>query len=95
MHISCVLRLYLTFLIPLVRRGVQRSVLSFRPAVAPFKAAVLPLDSVVNRDPRNPTYSLQSSLTGAGLSAIVDDSGASIGKRYSRSDEVGVACCSA
>ena len=66
----------------------MRAVLSFRPAVAPFKAVVLPLDNVVGRDPRNPTHAIQAALTAAGLSATIDDSGASIGKRYSRSDEV-------
>lgn len=66
----------------------MRAVLSFRPSVAPFKAVVLPLDNVVGRDPRNPTLAIQATLTAAGLSAMVDDSGASIGKRYSRSDEV-------
>lgn len=65
----------------------QRAVLSFRPVIAPYKAVVLPQDSRISRDT---VRILASSLTAAGLSCTVDDSGASLGKRYSRSDEVGI-----
>jgi hypothetical protein len=65
-------------------------VLSFKPVIAPFKAVVLPLDS---RLPRAAVQKIASNLTAVGLSSIVDDSGASIGKRYSRVDEIGVPFC--
>ncbi|RYG47407.1 hypothetical protein EON67_08605 [archaeon] len=71
-----------------VREGdEQRAVLSFAPIIAPFKAALLPLDS---RIPRAPVQALATSMTTIGLAVTVDDSGASIGKRYSRMDEIGV-----
>jgi len=71
-----------------VRPGAeQRAVLSFRPAVAPYKAVVLPLDA---RIPKETVRALSAALTAAGLSCTVDDGGASVGKRYSRADEVGV-----
>ena len=71
-----------------IREGdEQRCVLAFKPAIAPFKAVVLPLD---NRIPRESIGAIASACTALGLSVIVDDSSASIGKRYSRCDEVGV-----
>ena len=60
----------------------QRAVLSFPPAVAPYKAVVLPLDSRIARE--GPVAQLAGALTASGLSVNIDDSGASIGKRYSR-----------
>ena len=73
-----------------VRAGAeQRSVLSFKPAVAPFKAVVLPLDSRIPRE-GGVVSKLSAALTAGGLASTVDDSSASIGKRYSRSDELGV-----
>lgn len=66
------------------------AVLSFRPSISPFKVVVLPLDS---RTPRAPCVDISASLAAVGLSSTVDDSGASIGKRYSRVDEIGVPFC--
>lgn len=66
----------------------QRTVLSFKPAVAPYKAVVLPLDARIPREPH--VSGLSSALIAAGLACTVDDSGASIGKRYARSDELGI-----
>jgi glycyl-tRNA synthetase len=65
----------------------QRAVLAFSPVVAPSKAVVLTLDG---RIPRTHAQAIASSLTAAGLSATVDDSNASVGKRYSRADEIGI-----
>ena len=71
-----------------VRDGAeQRCVLSFKPAIAPFKAVLLPLDA---RIPRDVVARLAASCTAAGFSVQVDDSSATIGKRYSRADELGV-----
>lgn len=72
-----------------VREGdEQRAVLSFKPAVAPYKAVLLPLDARIPREPH--LAGLARALTAAGLACTVDDSGASIGKRYARSDELGI-----
>ncbi|KAL2015509.1 hypothetical protein VTK56DRAFT_5347 [Thermocarpiscus australiensis] len=64
-----------------------RGVLSFPPAVAPTKVLIVPLSS-------NPQFTptvrkLSQKLRSAGISSRVDDSSASIGKRYSRNDELG------
>jgi glycyl-tRNA synthetase len=64
----------------------QRAVLAFPPAVAPCKVLLLPLDGRVSADALAP---LAGALTAAGLAAAVDDSGASVGRRYARADEVG------
>jgi glycyl-tRNA synthetase len=62
-------------------------VLSFPPLVAPTKVLLVPLSS-------NPSFKpaikkLSQRLRAAGVSSRVDDSSASIGKRYSRNDELG------
>jgi glycyl-tRNA synthetase len=63
------------------------AVFAFRPVVAPYKAVVLTLDG---RIPSERVNAIATTLTTAGLAAIVDDSGASVGKRYARCDEVGI-----
>jgi glycyl-tRNA synthetase len=71
-----------------VREGdADRGVFSFPAIVAPFKAAILPLD---NRIPSNVIGSLRNSLTMAGLSVTTDESGVAIGRKYARADEVGI-----
>jgi len=64
-----------------------RGVFGFPALVAPFKAAVLPVDS---RIPAEPVAAMRASLTAVGLSVITDESGAAIGRKYARADEVGV-----
>ncbi|KAJ1652746.1 Glycine--tRNA ligase 1, mitochondrial [Dispira simplex] len=65
----------------------QRGVLSFPTCVAPFKCLVLPLS---NSEVFTPLVKeLASTLRRLGIPAKVDDSSASIGKRYSRNDELG------
>ncbi|OQD70506.1 hypothetical protein PENDEC_c023G00724 [Penicillium decumbens] len=64
-----------------------RGVLSFPPAVAPTKVLLVPLST-------NPAFkpliqSLSSKLRKIGVFSRVDDSSASIGKRYARNDELG------
>jgi glycyl-tRNA synthetase len=64
-----------------------RSVLSFPPAVAPTKVLVVPLSS---KDEFKPLVrQVLQKLRAAGISSRVDDSSASIGKRYARNDELG------
>ncbi|KAI9344880.1 hypothetical protein BDR26DRAFT_856891 [Obelidium mucronatum] len=72
-----------------VREGDDeaRNVLSFNPAIAPTKALILPISS---NEQFNPFISqVASSLRREGVSTRVDDSAASIGKRYARNDELG------
>jgi glycyl-tRNA synthetase len=61
-------------------------VLALPPRLAPWKCTVLPLDGRVV-----PTLAqgVFDGLRALGLSASLDASGASIGKRYARADELG------
>ncbi|RKF82919.1 Glycine--tRNA ligase 1, mitochondrial [Golovinomyces cichoracearum] len=64
-----------------------RCVLSFPPIVAPVKVLLVPLSSHASFKPLIKQMSLK--LRSLGLASRVDDSSASIGKRYSRNDELG------
>ncbi|KAF1915633.1 hypothetical protein BDU57DRAFT_451811 [Ampelomyces quisqualis] len=64
-----------------------RGILSFPPTVAPTKVLIVPLSSHADFKPFVRT--LSDKLQEGGISTRVDDSGASIGKRYSRNDELG------
>ncbi|EHK97089.1 putative Glycyl-tRNA synthetase 1, mitochondrial [Glarea lozoyensis 74030] len=64
-----------------------RGVLSFPPTVAPTKVLLVPLSSNESFKPLVKDMSLK--LRALGISSRVDDSSASIGKRYSRNDELG------
>ncbi|KAF9304044.1 Glycine--tRNA ligase 1, mitochondrial [Mortierella antarctica] len=67
--------------------GEARGVLSFPPIVAPTKCLLVPLSTneafvpVLNQ--------VSGMLRRSGVSSKVDDSGASIGRRYARNDELG------
>ncbi|KAF2963022.1 hypothetical protein GQX73_g10552 [Xylaria multiplex] len=64
-----------------------RGVLSFPPTVAPTKVIIVPLS---NNDAFRPfCYELSQKLRKIGISNRIDDSSATIGKRYSRNDELG------
>ncbi|ORY19999.1 glycyl-tRNA synthetase [Rhizoclosmatium globosum] len=64
-----------------------RNVLSFNPAIAPTKALILPISS---NEQFNPFISqVANALRREGVSTRIDDSAASIGKRYARNDELG------
>ncbi|MHB1328730.1 MAG: glycine--tRNA ligase, partial [Gemmatimonadales bacterium] len=65
--------------------GETRVVMRFHPAMAPIKAAVLPL---VNKDRMPETATELYNDLRRGLPVFYDDSGA-IGRRYRRMDEVG------
>jgi glycyl-tRNA synthetase len=65
----------------------SRQVLSFPPAIAPTKVLLVPLSS--NPDFKPLLRTLSQKLRVLGMSNRVDDSSASIGKRYSRNDELG------
>jgi len=64
-----------------------RGVLSFPPPVAPTKVLIVPLSS--NQSFKPHLKKLSQRLRSIGISSRVDDSSASIGKRYSRNDELG------
>jgi glycyl-tRNA synthetase len=65
----------------------ERAVLSFPPAIAPTKVLLVPLSTNAAFKPL--VAELTKALRSQHLSTRVDDSGASIGKRYSRNDELG------
>ncbi|CAB1440311.1 unnamed protein product [Pleuronectes platessa] len=73
-----------------IRKGdEQRTYFSFPAPVAPYKCSILPLS-------QNPEFTpfisqLSEMMTKFGLTHKVDDSSGSIGRRYARSDEIGVA----
>ncbi|PLN75105.1 glycyl-tRNA synthetase [Aspergillus taichungensis] len=64
-----------------------RGVLSFPPVIAPTKVLIVPLSSHASFRPL--LQRLMTKLRRMGVSNRVDDSSASIGKRYSRNDELG------
>uniref|UniRef100_A0A803VL26 Glycine--tRNA ligase n=1 Tax=Ficedula albicollis TaxID=59894 RepID=A0A803VL26_FICAL len=73
-----------------VREGdEQRTYFSFPAVVAPFKCSVLPLSQ--NQEFMPFVKELSEALTRTGISHKVDDAAGSIGRRYARTDEIGVA----
>ncbi|XP_072971987.1 glycine--tRNA ligase, mitochondrial 1-like [Typha angustifolia] len=66
----------------------QLNVFRFPPLVAPIKCTVFPL--IKNQEFDNVAKIIDRSLTAAGISHIIDITGTSIGKRYARTDEIGV-----
>lgn len=65
----------------------ERGVLSFPPPIAPTKVLLVPLSG--HQDFKPLVSRLGQKLRQLGISNRVDDSSASIGKRYSRNDELG------
>src|SRR5690349_12520967 len=67
--------------------GEARGVLSFPPVIAPTKCLLVPLSTnevfvpILNK--------VSAQLRRSGVSSKIDDSGASIGRRYARNDELG------
>ncbi|KAK1884660.1 Glycine--tRNA ligase [Dissostichus eleginoides] len=73
-----------------VREGDdQRTYFSFPATVAPFKCSVLPLSQ--NQEFVPFVKQLSEAMTKNNVSYKVDDSAGSIGRRYARTDEIGVA----
>ncbi|XP_076942099.1 glycine--tRNA ligase, mitochondrial 1-like [Bidens hawaiensis] len=66
----------------------QLNVFRFPPLVAPIKCTVFPL--VQNQKYEEVAKQISKSLTAAGISNKKDITGTSIGKRYARTDELGV-----
>lgn len=67
--------------------NIRRQVLSFPPTVAPTKVLIVPLSG--NAQFRPFIKKISQKLRKIGISARVDESSATIGKRYSRNDELG------
>ncbi|TPX36192.1 glycine---tRNA ligase [Synchytrium microbalum] len=65
----------------------NRTVLSFKPVIAPTKALIVPLSSQEEFVPF--IRDISRELRKAGVSNRVDDSSSAIGRRYSRNDELG------
>ncbi|XP_047340828.1 glycine--tRNA ligase, mitochondrial 1-like [Impatiens glandulifera] len=66
----------------------QLNVFRFPPLVAPIKCTVFPL--VQNQQFEEVSRIIAKSLTAVGISYKIDLTGTSIGKRYARTDELGV-----
>ncbi|KAF5190479.1 Glycine--trna ligase [Thalictrum thalictroides] len=66
----------------------QLNVFRFPPLVAPIKCTVFPL--VQNQEYEKLAEQISESLTGNMISHKIDVTGTSIGKRYARTDELGV-----
>jgi glycyl-tRNA synthetase len=66
----------------------QKTVLKLTPVVAPIKTTIFPL---VNDDKLNEiAIEMNKALTSNGISAKLDTTAISVGKRYARTDELGV-----
>lgn len=65
----------------------ERGVLSFPPPIAPTKVLIVPLSGHPDFKPL--VSQMSQKLRRLGISNRVDDSSATIGKRYSRNDELG------
>jgi glycyl-tRNA synthetase (class II) len=81
----------------------QRTYFIFPPLIAPLKCSILPLigNNDLNTYVQNISknwfdslliliHNIESTLTRAGVSSKIDDSGQTIGKRYARTDECGI-----
>jgi len=69
-----------------------RGVLSFPPAICPYKMTILPVDQRVTHDPvyMEMAKQIRGKVSSLGHSCTTDDSNATIGKRYARNDELGI-----
>eukprot|EP00931_Biecheleriopsis_adriatica_P090001 TRINITY_DN64052_c0_g1_i1.p1 TRINITY_DN64052_c0_g1~~TRINITY_DN64052_c0_g1_i1.p1 ORF type:complete len:660 (-),score=157.44 TRINITY_DN64052_c0_g1_i1:70-1959(-) len=69
-----------------------RGVLSFPSSIAPYKMTILPQDQRIQRDKKYPELMslMQGKVNSLGHTCTVDDSNATLGKRYARNDELGI-----
>lgn len=65
-----------------------RTVFRFAPAVAPVKVTIFPLLNRAEMD--SAARDVEAALRRAGLATLLDTTGVTIGKRYARTDEIGV-----
>jgi len=75
-----------------LENGTERTVLSFKPHLAPIKVAVLPLkknhDGIVAK-----ARSIKDALQSLGIGRVLFEDTGNIGKGYRRHDEVGTPLC--
>jgi len=74
------------------KEKINRGVLALTPDVAPYKAIIMPLDQKVGSDAKylKMVADMRVQLSDNAINYKVDDSGASVGKRYARNDELGI-----
>jgi len=70
------------------KEDLERNVLSLSYTICPFKTVVLPLSSDSSYD--GIITEISNSLGFNGISYRVDDSGVGVGRKYARSDEIGI-----
>jgi len=71
-----------------VKAGEEQGILQLAPLIAPVKCAILPLAS--SPESSALVRSLEQGFVRLGMATKVDNSGASIGRKYARADEIGV-----
>merc|ERR1712087_823590 len=69
-----------------------RGVLAFPSNIAPYKLTILPQDQRITREDActELVTLIRSKVSSLGHSSTIDNSNATIGKRYSRNDELGI-----
>jgi len=74
------------------KEKMKRHVLSFKPDIAPFKCAVLPLmANTIRHEKYEEIYTgIAQGMNRLGVSTRTDESGVAIGKKYARHDELGI-----
>ena len=74
------------------KEKINRAVLALTPDVAPYKAIIMPLDQKVGSHGKYQAMleEVRGQLSNHAINYKVDDSGASVGKRYARNDELGI-----
>lgn len=70
------------------KNDVKRTYFNFPPAVAPYKVSVLPL--IANQEFLKFVEPIRKILVQNGISYKVDETSDSIGRRYARTDEIGI-----
>ena len=75
-----------------LENGSERTVMAFKPHLAPIKVAILPLkrnhEGIVSK-----AKTIKNELMGLGLGRIFYEDTGNIGKGYRRHDEVGTPLC--
>jgi len=71
-----------------VKAGEEQGILQLAPLIAPVKCAILPLAS--SPESSALVRALEQGFVKLGMATKVDTSGASIGRKYARADEIGV-----
>eukprot|EP00928_Gymnodinium_smaydae_P088241 TRINITY_DN72351_c0_g1_i1.p2 TRINITY_DN72351_c0_g1~~TRINITY_DN72351_c0_g1_i1.p2 ORF type:complete len:635 (-),score=193.61 TRINITY_DN72351_c0_g1_i1:63-1967(-) len=69
-----------------------RGVLKLPAAIAPYKLTILPQDQRISREGKYDELvkEIRGKISALGHSSTIDDSGATLGKRYARNDELGI-----